>query len=75
LGRHCGRHSSKDNTREYYKGRWWLPPSSGHGEFCKLVFACENQRRKPKIQSVMPKLECVIFKTFFCTSTTTRGAN
>jgi hypothetical protein len=26
--------------KKYYKGgRWWLPPSSGHGEFCEFVFA------------------------------------
>jgi hypothetical protein len=26
--------------RVYYKGgRWWLPPSSGHGESCESVFA------------------------------------
>jgi hypothetical protein len=26
--------------REYYKGgRWLLPPSSGHGEFCESIFA------------------------------------
>jgi hypothetical protein len=22
-----------------YGGRWWLPPSSGHGEFCESMFA------------------------------------
>jgi hypothetical protein len=27
--------------RKYYKrGRWWLPPSVGHGESCEFVFAC-----------------------------------
>jgi hypothetical protein len=25
--------------REYYGGRWWLPPSSGCNEFCEFVFA------------------------------------
>jgi hypothetical protein len=25
----------------YHKGgRWWLPPSSSHGESCEFVFAC-----------------------------------
>jgi hypothetical protein len=25
--------------RVYYRGRWWLPPSLGHGESCEFEFA------------------------------------
>jgi len=27
-------------TKNIIRGRWWLPPSLGHGEFCEYVFAC-----------------------------------
>jgi hypothetical protein len=27
-------------TENTIKGRWWLPPSLGHGESCESVYAC-----------------------------------
>jgi len=39
--------ASATSRREYYKGgRWWLPPSSGHGESC--VSKCPWQVPTPK---------------------------
>ncbi len=32
-----------DRHKNYYKGgRWWFPPSSGHGEFCEFVVAGDS---------------------------------
>jgi len=35
-------HTPMAMHREYYKGRWWFPPSSGRGESCEFVYACDS---------------------------------